>query len=126
MGCGIYYFQVKQIDRAMETMSTYGIEETDPAYQKLWAERGKLMTQIGQKFPRVNYALGMWREFSPERIRLHFDIENGWFSEARVRPGAPPIYKLVSDEEAMAILKDEIAPELKERLLMPDEYLGEG
>jgi len=125
MGCGIYWFQVQKLDRAMEVMGQYGIAETDPAYQQLWAERGKLIGQIGQKFPRVNYALGMWREFSPERIRLRYDIEMGWFSEARVRPKAPPVYKPLSDEDAMAILKGEITTELKQRLLTPDDYIGE-
>lgn len=125
MGCGIYWYQIGQIDRALDTMTRYGIPEEAEAYQTLWGQRGKLMAQVGYKFPRVNYALSMWREFSPERIRVRFDIETGWFSEARARPGAPPIYRSVSDEEAMAILKNEITPELKQRLLAPDEYLGE-
>ena len=59
--------------------------------------------------------------FSPGTITLWHDNESGWMSEARTRPGAAPVYKSVSDEVAMAILKKEVTPELEVTLLTPDE-----
>ena len=41
-------------------------------------------------------------------------------TEARERPGAPPVYKYVSDEVAEKITKREITPELEEFLLTPE------
>ncbi|GAI13138.1 unnamed protein product, partial [marine sediment metagenome] len=36
-----------------------------------------------------------------------------------------PVYKAISDEAAMAILKHEMTKELEAELMTPDEYLGE-
>lgn len=125
MGCGVYWRQIGEVEGALETMSRYGIAETDPAYQSLYRQRGALLAQVGQKFPRVDYSLSMWREFSPQRVRVWFDPEFGFNAEIREKPGAPPTYKLVSGEVAAAIIKDEVTPEMKAQLMAPDEYLGE-
>jgi len=120
MGCGVYWQQVNEINKALSTMRKYGISEVSPAFQQLSSIRGKLMAQVGFKFPRILSLLVKLSGFSPGIIKLWHDGEAGWMSEARTRPGAPPIYKAASDEVAMAILKEEITPELEERLLTPD------
>ncbi|MBA7688702.1 hypothetical protein ES703_97191 [subsurface metagenome] len=125
MGCGIYWAQVNELDRAMGVMDRYGIDPGSDAYQSLWGQRGRLMTQIGQKFPRETLQMRLIKALYSPMIRLWHDIESGWMVEAREKPGAPPVYKSVGDEVAMAILKGEVTHELEEELARPDEYLGE-
>jgi len=125
MGCGIYWQQVHEVERALDVMRKYGVPETSEAYQTLWGERGELLSKVGVKSGRVADWIMDWATWSPARVRLGHDPEFGWFAVAIEKPGAPPIYHRVSDEEAMAILKNQVTPELKQRLLTPDEYLGE-
>ena len=125
MGCGIYWNQVNEIERALSTLRKFGIPEVSEAYQKLFSIRGKLMAQVGFKFPRTVIQLIKLVALSPGVITIWHDIESGWMSEARTRPGAPPVYKRVSDEVAMAILKGELTKELETTLMTPDEYIGE-
>lgn len=125
MGCGVYWSQIKELDRALGTMRRFGIPEVSEAYQGLYSIRGKLMAQVGIKFPRVVTQIMRLVGLSPGVITLWHDVESGWMSEARARPGALPVYKAVSDEVAMTILKHEVTPELEKELLTPDPYLGE-
>ena len=119
MGCGVYWQQVKEVDRALGTLRRFGLEQTD-AFGQLTSIRGRLMGQVGFKFPRSLTLLAKLVGFSPGEFRLWHDGEAGWMSEARAGPGAPPVYKAASDEVAMAILKREITPELEEQLFTPN------
>jgi len=147
MGCGVYWQQIRELERALGTMERFGILETDPAYQALYGKRGALLAEVGKKFPRTTIPIAkvsVWQrmkrlflgwisgspiytidELKDATIKLWHDVESGWMSEARIRPSALPIYHSVSDEVAMAILKDELTPEMMAELLTPDEYLGE-
>jgi len=125
MGCGVYWQQIHETDRAMRVMRLHGISEAAAPFRELYRLRGKLMAQVGVKFPRTTSLLMKLIGLSPGTISLWHDVESGWMSEARARPGAPPVYKSVSDEVAMAILKQEVTHELEAQLLTPDEYLGE-
>ena len=125
MGCGVFWQQIQRLDKSLGSMRVSGILTTAGPYQELYALRGKLMAQIGFKFPREITQLMRLIGLSPGTITLWHDIESGFMSEARARPGAPPVYKRVSDEVAMAILKKEVTKELEAELLTPDEYLGE-
>lgn len=125
MGCGVYWNQVNEIERALSTLRRYGISEAFPAYQKLFKIRGKLLAQIGFKFPRIPSLLSIIPGLSPGVIKLWHDPESGWMSEARAKPGAPPVYHHVTDDVAMALLKKELTHELEVELMTPDEYIGE-
>lgn len=125
MGCGVYWQQVHEVECALSTMERFGIDPGSEAVVALQGTRAKLMAQIGFKFPRTYDWLTFLAGESPGEIRLGHDSETGFFAEARVRPGAPPIYHRLGDEEAMAILKSEISPELHDRLFTPDPYIGE-
>lgn len=125
MGCGVYWQQIKEIERALHVLDKYGITEISEAYKTIYGIRAKLLAQVGIKFPRMVTQLLRLVGFSPGVFALWHDVESGWMSEARARPGAPPVYKSASDEVAMAILKQELTPELEAQLLTPDEYLGE-
>ena len=125
MGCGIYWQQVHEVERALDVMRKYGVPETSEAYQTLWGERGELLSKVGVKSGRVADWIMDWATWSPQMARLMHDPEIGWVVAIKDGPGQPLRYKIVSDEEAMAILKNQVTPELKQRLLTPDEYLGE-
>lgn len=125
MGCGVYYSQIRELERALGTMRKFRIPEISPAYQQLYSLRGKLLKQVGFKYPRIVTSLLRLVALSPGRITLWHDVESGWMSEARVRPGAPPVYRAVSDEVAMALLKEELTHELEQVLMTPDPYIGE-
>jgi len=125
MGCGVYWQQIGTADRALRDLERLGLGPGTEAYNAVLGQRGALLAEVGRKFPRIDYSLSMWREFSPQRIRAWFDPEFGFMVESRVRPGAPPMYKMVSAEVAAAVIKGEITPEMKAILIKPDEYLGE-
>lgn len=125
MGCGVYYQQLREIERALGTMRRFGISELSEPYRKLYSIRGKLLAQVGFKFPRSVTQLVKLLGLSPASISLWHDVESGWMSEARERPGALPVYHHVTDEMAMAILKGELTHELEIQLLTLDEYVGE-
>ena len=125
MGCGVYWQQVREIEHALGTMRKFGISELSAPYQQLYAVRGKLMAQVGVKFPRTISMIAKLIGLSPGIIKLWLDIESGWMSEARAKPGAGPVYHYVTDEMAFAIINREVTPELKKYLMTPDTYLGE-
>lgn len=125
MGCGVYWGQINELTRALTTMTKFGIPEVSEAYQKLYGIRGKLLAQVGFKFPRIITQLVRLAGLSPGEVRLWHDVECGWMSEARAKPGAPPVYHHVSDDIAMAILKGELTKELEAELMTRDDYLGE-
>jgi len=106
-------------------MEKFGIDPTSEAYQTLWKQRGTLLAKIGYKFPTTINPLGMITGLSPGIIKVWHHGESGWMAEARERPGAPPVYRAVTDEVAMAILKREVTPELEKVLLTPVDYYGE-
>lgn len=119
------YYQIHELDRAMATMEKFGIDPVSEAYQALWKQRGKILGQIGRKVPRDTLLLAWSFGFSPGIIKVWLDVEEGWMAEARVKPKAPPVYRAVSDEVAMAILKEEVTPELEKELMTPVDYYGE-
>ncbi|MBA7582279.1 hypothetical protein ES708_24207 [subsurface metagenome] len=95
------------------------------AYNAVLGKRGELMAQIGRKFPRIDFTLSAWEDFSPKRARAWFDPEFGFVVETRIEPTAPSAFKRVTAEEAAAVIRHELTPEQEERLFEPDEYIGE-
>jgi hypothetical protein len=126
MGCGVYWQQVHEVERALSALRPHlEIPGVSDAMRELYSIRGELLKRVGFKFPRTISLILKLAGLSPGTITLWHDIESGWMTEARARPGAPPVYKYVSDEVAITILKKEVTKELEAELLTPDEYLGE-
>ena len=125
MGCGVYWQQINTADRALADLDRLGLGPGTDAYEAVWSKRGALLAEVGRKFPRIDYSLSMWREFSPERMRVWFDPEYGFNVEIRDTLKGIPRYRLVTPEVAAAIIKGQVTPELKASLLAPDTYLGE-
>lgn len=117
--------QVHQAEEDLATLRRLTVEETHPAYQKAWRARGKALAQVGYKRPRVQAWLVDWATYSPTLIRLMEDTEFGFIAVVKAHEGAAPLYKRVSGEVAVAIIKGEVTPEMEKYLLTPDPYLGE-
>jgi len=120
-----HYRQLQEVDRAMSALRLRGIPITNPAMSGLSAIRGKLLAQIGIKYPRVISLLAKIIALSPGSIKLWHDVESGWMTEARRKPGAPPVYRSVDDDVAAMLVRGEMTHELEESLMTPDEYIGE-
>ena len=125
MPCGVLYRQLNEINKALGTIKRAGLGPGSEAYNQVFSLRGKILTQIGFKYPRSIISIVKLIGLSPGSITLWLDIEGGWRSEGRVKPGAPPIYRPLTDEEAISILKRDITDELHDRLFTPDDYIGE-
>ena len=125
MGCGVKWQQIGELDRALSALRRAGLGPGFDVYNQLYAIRGRVFGQVGFKYPRTVSLLARLLAMSPGSIKLWHDIEAGWMVEAREKTGAPPVYRRVSDDVAVAILKKELTPELEAELMKPDEYLGE-
>lgn len=125
MACGPFWEAIGQLDKSLRSLRTHGIGPGFRAYEELFRIRGRIFGQIGFKFPReVNLILRL-AGLSPGSILLWHDVESGWMTEARVRPGAPAVYRSVTDDVAAALLKGELTHELELELMTPDDYYGE-
>lgn len=126
MGCGVYWQQVHETDRAISSLRLHlDIPGVSEATRELYSIRGQLLARVGIKYPRTITKILKLIGLSPGTVTLWHDVESGWMTEARARPGAPPVYKAASDEVALVILKREVTHELEAQLLTPDPYLGE-
>jgi hypothetical protein len=126
MGCGIYWKQVREVERAINSLRPHlDIPGVSEATRELTAIRSRLLKTVGLKFPRTISQILKLAGLSPGSITLWHDIESGWLTEARSKPGAPPVYHYVKDEVAIKILKGELTHELEVELMTPDEYIGE-
>ena len=123
-----YNFQWKEVHKLTDQlgmMRRWGVLESDPGLRMLLNARSAAMGKLGLKLPRITALIFKLIGFSPGEIKLWADAELGWMTEARERPGAPPVYKYVSDDVAEKIAKREITPELEQELMTPDPYIGE-
>jgi len=126
MGCGVYWQQVREVERALGSLTPHvDIPGVSDVIGELFSVRAKLLATVGLKFPRTISMILKLAGLSPGTITLWHDIESGWMTEARVKPGAPPVYHYVSDDVAITLLKRELTHELEAELMTPDPYLGE-
>jgi len=114
---------IDNIERAKTTLLKAGYGIIDPSYMSLLRQGNIATLNFGFKIPRPMTLLIKLVGLSPGEIKLWHDADSGWFTEARAKPGATPVYKHVSDEVAVAILKKEVTHELEAELLTPDKYI---
>jgi len=126
MGCGVYWQQIKEVERAYNALKPHvEIPGVNDAMKELYSIRGELLKRVGFKFPRTISQILKLAALSPGSLTLWHDIESGWLVEARAKPGAPPVYHYVKDDVAVAILSGKLSHEVEAALMKPDEYLGE-
>lgn len=117
--------EVHKLDKQLSSMRRWGVLESDPGYQALWRARGAALAKVGTRVPRLTTPVWGVLALSPGQIQLFADAEVGWLVEARDRPGAPPVYKYVSDEVAEKLVTGQLTKELELELMSPDTYIGE-
>ncbi|OGN97560.1 MAG: hypothetical protein A2Y89_06755 [Chloroflexi bacterium RBG_13_51_18] len=102
-----------------------GLGPASEPFKQLSAIRNQLMSSLGIKRPTVNMLIRLMLALSPGSVKLFYNSDSGWFTEARERAGAPPVYHHVDDDTAIKILRGEYTHEDFEKLKIPDDYLGE-
>jgi hypothetical protein len=126
VGCGVYWQQIREVERAINKLKPHiDIPGVSDAMSELSSIRGRLLRTVGLKFPRTISQILKLAGLSPGTVTLWHDVESGWMTEARERPGAPPVYHYVKDEVAITILSGKLTHELEAILMKPDDYLGE-
>lgn len=125
MGCGVYWQQINELDRALGALQRAGLGPGFAPYNALVGLRGKVFGQLGIKYPRTITQLIRLLALSPGEISVWHDIESGWMVKAIESPGVPPVYRYVSDDVAITILSGGLTHELEAELFKPDDYIGE-
>jgi len=147
MGCGVYWWKVHRVEEDLATLRRLTVEEYHPAYQALYRQRGELLAKVGWKSPRRTIAMAyeevvsrlrtlglVYASASPRYsreelkdaiIKVWWDDEMGFMTEARFKPKSPPIYRSISAEDAAAFIKGEEAGEQIATAFHEDEYYGE-
>lgn len=102
-----------------------GIPETDVSIVSIRGLLGELVKEVGRRVARIPLLLKPLKFWSPAGFALFLDPELGWMVEIRDYKEALPRYKIVSDEIAVALIKEEVTKELELELMTPDPYIGE-
>ena len=114
------YAEIARLERELEQLRGWGVPETEGGFLRLGRAIDTAIGKVGRVLSRTTTLVKTITGLSPGEIKLWADAELGWLTEARARPGAPPVYKYVSDEVAEKIVKEEVTPELERELLTPD------
>jgi len=115
--------QIRELERALGSLRRLGLDELNPTFKVFGEVRRSLYAQIGTKFPKPISLILKLVGLSPGTLTLFHDSESGWLTAARSRPGAPPVYRKVSDEIALQLIRGEVTHALEESLLIPDENI---
>ena len=119
------YNALNELNRTLRGLDIAGFGPLTDVYKGIYKVRAQLLGQLGLMKPKATLLVRLMTMLSPGSIKLFYDSDSGWFTDARVKDGAPPVYHHVSDETAMAILRGELSHELEAELMKPDGYLGE-
>lgn len=119
------YAELNKLNEQLQMMQRWGVSSSDLGFMRLLDARGAVMGKLGLRLPRTTTLVKTLFGLSPGSIKLWADAEIGWTTEARTRPGAPPVYRKVSDEIAEKLVKEELTQELHDYLMTPDDYFGE-
>jgi len=119
------YAEIARLQGELEQLKGWGVPEPERGFQRLGRAIDTAISKVGRVLSRTTTLIKTITGLSPGEIKLWADAELGWMTEARERPGAPPVYKYVSDEIAEKLIKSELTPELEKELMTPDDYFGE-
>lgn len=119
------YGAIRRLEKSMSGLKLGGLGPGTEVFDILAKARADIWKSVGIKQPKTMSILRLLLGLSPGSIRVIHDAESGWMTEAREKPGAPPVYHYVSDEVAAQILQGKLTHELELELMKPDEYQGE-
>ncbi len=119
------FAEVARLEKELEQLRQWGMPPAAGGFQRLGSAIDTAIRKVGRLLPRLTVPIKTLFGFSPGELKLWADAELGWKVEARESPGAPPVYRFVSDEIAEKIVKEELTHEEFAELIAPDGYLGE-
>ena len=127
MGCSVFAqrYGLQRVRHTLTVLPRAGFGPLTEPYQAVIKLRNELLGNLGLKVPKPTYLLKALAALSPGSVKLWLDAESGWMTEAREKPGAPPVYHYVKDAVALEILGGKLTHELEAELMTPDDYLGE-
>lgn len=122
-----YFEQLSEIDKGLATLIRAGMGPLNPAYEALYKVRGSIMgkLRLAAPTPRLPTLLKVLAALSPGELKVFFDNEVGWIAEGTPTPGAPPVIRSISHEQAVLLMGPEPPPDLVHQLLKPETYFGE-
>lgn len=124
MGCGVFFKQLNEVNRSINSLMLSGFGPGSSAFQELSKMRGELLGRqaAGQALPRINVNLRTLAGLSEGLVRVWFDIETGFFSEGRESPLARPVYNPITADEAARLLREDPDVDLAHDLMarIPD------
>jgi hypothetical protein len=127
MPCNIFSqrYAIQNLNSSLRALVTAGFGPLTEPYQVLAKLRNDMLSKLGLKIPKSMSLLKVLVGLSPGLVKVWHDSDSGWFTEARAKDGAPPVYHHVTDAVATQILSGKLTHELEAELMKPDEYLGE-
>lgn len=118
-------YALASVNKSLRALTAAGFGPLTEPYQVVARLRNTLLSGLGLTVPKPVNLVRSLVGLSPGSVRVWFDGDSGWFTEARVAPGAPPVYRHVTDAVAATILRGEMTHELEAELMKPDDYVGE-
>jgi len=127
MPCSIFAqrYSLQAVNRSLKALVEAGFGPLTEPYKLIQEVQTKLRASLGVKGPKIMGYAKILPGLSPGSVKLWHDSDSGWFTEARAKDGAPPVYHHVTDAVAVTILKGELTHELEAELMKPDDYQGE-
>jgi len=122
---GNWFNQLEEVNKALSLLHKGGLGFDSYPVQALYNTRGRLMSQLGLKLPKIVAQIATMAGLSPGTVKLWLDTEQGWFTEIRLERNGSPVHHFVSTEVALAIIKGELSHQQFEDLKVPDPYIGE-
>ena len=116
---------LNEVNRTLRVLTKVGFGPMTEPFEAVNKLRSELLGSMGLLKPKPTSLIKLLAGLSPGSVKLFYDGDYGWVTDARTKPGAPPVYHHVSDDIAVALLKGELTKELEALLMKPDEYLGE-
>lgn len=121
------YDQLNQLNAGLKDLISLGYGPGNAAYEAIYKMRGQILGRLGAQLPSKRELLPTLKlsGFSPGELEVFLDTEAGWIAQAYPQPGAMPVTRSITREEAINLLSPNPDPDLVHRLMIPDTYAGE-
>jgi len=121
----LQFAEVARLQKEWEQLRAWGMPPTEGGFQRLGRAIDTAISKVGRLLPRLTIFIRSMTGFAPGELTLWADAEMGWLVEARIKPGAPPVYKYVGDDLAEKVVRKTLTHVEFIVLTIPDPYLGE-
>jgi len=115
------YGAIRNLENELRSLRRAGMGAGNPVYDSLFRARADIYKAVGLKLPKSVQAIASLVGLSPGIIRVWFDAEEGWFSEARMTPNHTPVYRQISRDTALRLINRDFDHQLEYELMTPIE-----